>query len=176
MKKNKGKLELGFSLIEILIVVVIFATVGVIATQSTLLSLRGARKSSATTQVRENLEYAIAIIERQIHNARTISPCPIPGSQERNLTYIDQEGRSAGFFCVSVGSAGYVASSAASLGSLRRVTSDQVGITSCSFRCTQAGIGVPQSVDVTLTGQSRNTSNAEGSQVTMNAKIYLRTY
>lgn len=63
----------GYSLIEILIVIGIFAVLSVVSTQAVLLSLRGAKKSESIVNVKEELDYASDIISRQLQSALTIS-------------------------------------------------------------------------------------------------------
>lgn len=166
------KTRFGFSLIEILVVVSIFAILAAIATQTTVFSLRGARKSDSTIKVRENLNFALSIIERQLRNARAVSPCPGSSTPLFTLNYTDQYDIPTSFSCnniVPTGN-GYIASGAG------RLTNSDIAITQCYFVCSQSSTNLPPSVDVVLTGYNKLTGGAEGSLVTVDTKIMLRIY
>ena len=70
--KGKNDLNQGFSLVEILVVVVILGIL--IATGGSLLMniLGSTSKSRVFTEVRQNGQYAIGLMERQIRNARSL--------------------------------------------------------------------------------------------------------
>ncbi|OGM32389.1 hypothetical protein A3D00_04285 [Candidatus Woesebacteria bacterium RIFCSPHIGHO2_02_FULL_38_9] len=160
----------GFSLIEILVVIGIFALLGVITTQSLFLSLRGARKSDALGRVKQNLDYAVSIMERQLRNASKVSPCPNPVPQTR-IDYTDKEGNPAYFSCEGI-PAGFVASSSASV----KLTSSEILITKCSLTCVAASGNVLPHVLVNLTGKDAVTIGSEGAEATIKTQIFLRTY
>jgi prepilin-type N-terminal cleavage/methylation domain-containing protein len=156
----------GLSLIEILVVVAVFAILGVIATRSVLLTLRGTKKSESVVKVRENLNYALAVIERQLRNSESVA-CGQPGT----VNYKDSSGVDTYFFCENVGPAsGYIASGSA------RLTSSDITITACSFTCSPSDSSTLPSVTIFLIGQSVGTTGTEGSQVSVQTQIFLRTY
>ncbi len=93
---------LGLSLIEILVVVSIFAILGIIITRSVILTLQGSKKSESLIRVRENLDYAKSVIERQIRNADN-AECPNPDTTL--LNYTDQFGNKTSFSCTNIGQA-----------------------------------------------------------------------
>jgi len=74
----KTKTNSGLSLIEILIVITIFAVIGILSTRSVFLTLRGAKKSDSLVRVRENVNNALSVIERQIRNSEKVT-CPSTG-------------------------------------------------------------------------------------------------
>lgn len=164
MKNNKG-----ISLIEILVVVSIFAILGIITARSVLLTIQGSKKTESTVRVRENLSYAMGVIERNIRNANKISTCPNPSPSL--LTYVDTQGATTTFSCINIGSTnGYVASGSASL------TSSTVNVTACSFVCALGDSGKPPSVTVTIQAKDKSTSGAESSDVKVTNKVLLRNY
>lgn len=69
----KHRFHSGFSLIEILVVISIFAVIGILTTRSIFITLRSARKSDSLVRVRENVNYAMGIIERQIRTAESVN-------------------------------------------------------------------------------------------------------
>ena len=60
------KISRGFTLIEMLVVVFVFSIVGVMVTRSIQLTLRASRKSKAITEVQNNIDYAMNVIERRL--------------------------------------------------------------------------------------------------------------
>jgi prepilin-type N-terminal cleavage/methylation domain-containing protein len=159
----------GWSLIELLVVVAVFAIVALLTTQALVHSLRGSRKSEFIGRVRENLDFSLAVIERHLHSAQSIG-CP----NSETINYDDSEGVAASFTCVDIdgsgGDIGYIASSSA------RLTVDDVDVISCSFVCDPGEVGVPPSVTMSITAEDANALGAEGAQVTMDTKILLRIY
>lgn len=167
---KKGSLsyrQAGFSLLEILVVLVVFSFLGIIVAQSLLFTLRGTRKSETLDLVRENTEFAISVIERQLHNADTVFPCPNP--DDKVLDYFDEEGTAASFSCLNIGENGYIASGSG------RLTSETVSVTECSLVCSPGGAAPPK-VEVTLTAKTKGASGTEGASVTSATNIILRTY
>ena len=158
----------GISLIEMLIVVAIFAVLGVIISRVILTTLRGSSRSDNLVKVRDNLDYALSVMERQIRNAESVSPCP--NSDTTRIDFRDSNGIAAYFACTNVGAGGYVASGSA------RLTSDQVAITACSLTCSPAAGRVPTSVDISLEARGANQTGIERAVVTAATKIFLRTY
>jgi len=171
MKKNfhRERFTEGLSLIEILVVVTIFAILGIIVSSSLMLTLRGAKKSESLMKVRENLNYSLAVIERNIRGASTILDCT--NSDTKKITYLDQNKTSTSFFCVNTGAAGsYIASGSA------RLTSDSIKIVSCSFTCAHPDLSNPPSITIDLTVQDASGTGIESSVVSAKSQIYLRNY
>lgn len=159
------------SLIEILVVVTIFAVLGILVTQSVILTLQGSKKSESLVHVRENLNYSLSIIERQIRNAGSVTPCP--NSDTKIINYFDQNGVLGLFSCVNTGSNNsYIASGSAGL----RLTSDTVKITACSFVCTLRNGDNPSLVTINLTLKDAAASGIQSAEVSASTQIYLRNY
>lgn len=155
----------GISLFEVLIVVAVFAILGVLASRIIVLSLRGTSKSSSLVKVRENLDYALSVMERHIRNADSIISCP-----GNAFSYQDENGLTGNFSCMGSGSNGYVASASA------RLTNDLIGVTTCSFVCEDGTSTTPPSVTINLTGNDNTTGGIGSSTVTISTKIFLRSY
>lgn len=163
---KKAQNQSGYSLLEVLVVLVIFSLLAVISSTAILLAIRGARKSDASARVRENLDFTIATIERQVRNATSITNCG-PDS----VDFEDTDYNPASFSCQNIGQAdGYVASGSA------RLTANGVTVTACSFTCTGEQGSNPPSVSVDLTAKDRNISGAEGATFSVNTRVVLRTY
>lgn len=166
---NKKKQNSGMSLLEILVVITIFAILGIIVTRSVVLSIGGSRKSESVIKVRENLSYSLAIIERQIRNANSVSQCP--NADPTRIDYKDQNGNSAYFSCVNLdGTDPYIASGSA------RLTSDTIKITRCSFTCVAATSTNPALVDISLEAEDAGATGLQNATVSTATQIYLRNY
>lgn len=169
MEDGKWKIQQGMSLLEILVVVAIFAILGIITTQAVILTIGGSKKSESLVKVRENISYSMGVVERQIRNADSVTECPNPDSAI--LNYADADGSATSFTCTNIGSAdGYLASGSA------RLTSAEVNITSCLFSCTPGTSTNPSSVSVTLEAQDKNSTGVQSSKVSNSTQIYLRNY
>lgn len=156
-------------MIEILIVIGVFAVLGILSTRVILLSLQGSKKGDAQVKVRENLDYAVSVIERQLRNAGSVSPCP--NTDPLIVNYNDSNDISSSFSCLNMTSAGYVASGSA------RLTSEEVNVTACSFICTVGTQSTPPKVAIDIQAVDAGTGGSkEGSIVSISTEINLRTY
>ncbi len=163
MKKN----ESGFSLLEILVVLVVFSFLAIVVSQSLLFTLRGTKKSETISSVRENIDFAIAVMERQLHNADLVYPCPNP--DDKVLVFRDQNGKTVSFSCLNIGEEGYIASGSG------RLTNDTVAVTSCSLKCSPGG-NAPPTVEIELTGKASGAKGSEASVVSSATTVILRSY
>jgi prepilin-type N-terminal cleavage/methylation domain-containing protein len=155
----------GYTLVEMLVVVVVFAVIGLISSETIILTLRGTAKADAISKVRNNLDFAVGAMERQIRGAKLIQSC-----SNLSMTIVDQNDSLVTFACISPNVnhlPSYIASSSASL------TSSNITISSCSFTCTQATSTTPAQVTISVTGQDRQSQNAP---VSVTTQITLRTY
>jgi type II secretory pathway pseudopilin PulG len=166
LKIEDRKFTKGISLIEILIVVSIFAVVGVLVAQSVLYSVRSSRKSESLSHVRNNLDYAISIMERQLRNAESITTCS--GASVSKLDFYDSLGNATYFQCTG----GYIASGSATI----RLTSDEVELTSCSFTCNPGSADEPDSIFIKLTGKDATAQGVESAEFTAETQVLLRNY
>lgn len=175
IKKQKNRF--GFSLIEMLVVIAVFSILVVLISQGLAGSLRSTKKSESEISVKENLDFAISVIERQLHNAKAVdlTSCSSPST---SINYTDQYNNQTSFSCVvpSGATSSYLASGSAQL------TNTYIDVnTKCTqpiFTCSAGGVGVNDqpSVSITLTGKTVNTTGITGSMVTDTTKIFLRTY
>jgi hypothetical protein len=159
---RNSKFENGISLLEILVVVSIFAFLGILITRSVLLTIGGGKKSESLIGVRENLNYSLGIIERNLRNANSIVGC---GDSTSQISYTDSDGNFGTFSCGT----GYIASGSA------RLSNDAVSVTSCSITCASAS-GTPSSITISLEATSASASGLENSTVTATTQILLRNY
>lgn len=166
VKIKKLKNQKGYSLLEVLVVLVIFSLLAIVSSTAILLAIRGARKSDASARVRGNIDFAIATIERQIRNASSITSCV--GDQ---IDFEDPDYNPATFSCQNIGAAdGYVASGSA------RLTAEDVTVTGCQFTCVDAQGSNPPIVTIDLSARDKNTSGAESASFSISTQVVLRTY
>lgn len=161
------KIIKGLSLIEILIAISIFTVISLIATRSISLTLKGSKKSDSLVRVRENVNYSLSIIERQIRNSESIT-CPNPSTL--TLNYIAPVSVAASFSCQSIGPNGYIASGSG------RLTSSDISVTACSFTCTQIDSNNPPVVKISITASDNESLNVEKGEVTAQTEIIGRNY
>ena len=171
----KFQISNGYSLIELLVVLMVFSVLTVLVVQSLSLSLKGSRKSENITQVRENTEYAMNVMDRLLKGAKSVTSCT--GTQ---IIYFDNYDFETQFDClytVPYGTKGYIASGS---GAMRvRLTSSSVYIdctTNPVFTCPAPIPGVPPLVEISIDGRDANSTGEEGASVTSRTRILLRVY
>lgn len=169
--KSTSQMLNGFSLIEMLVVIGIFAVLGAVSSQALLLSLTSTRKADASTVVRQNLEFAVSVMERHLRGARSLVTTCTAGQTIQTVTYIDSWGYTNSFSC-NPPSQDYIASGSA------RLTSSQLTITSCSFTCTPGTNGAPPSIYIQATGRASSAgfSSTETTPTSVSARVTLRSY
>lgn len=171
MKKSytKSKTCRGYTLIEILVVIAVFGFISIVASQTIISTLRGTKKADSIARVRQNLDYAMGVMERQIRSAKAItSTCN--GSVSDNISFTDQYGNAVTFSCVGVNPYGDPSSIASSSASL---TGTDITISACSFVCTPSSQATPPSVMVGIT--AADTTN-QGTKISVTTQVTLRTY
>lgn len=163
----------GFSLIETLVVVALFAFIGIVVSQSTAVSLTGSRKAEASTRVRENLNSALGVIERQLRSAKSISSCT-----NTRVDFINEDGASSTISCNPSSNCTSTTQTYVYLNSstFRLTNTDSVCLTECQFTCTQASANVPYSVNVVLEGRSKNEIGVEDTTIRTGTSVNLRAY
>jgi prepilin-type N-terminal cleavage/methylation domain-containing protein len=164
----------GYSIIEMLIAIGVFAIVGVVVTSSLASSFKNSKKSNAISNVKTNVDYAMSTMERLLRNAQYINKTTdTPPSTATKIYYRDQFNRLTYFECIT-GSPNYIASGSATV----KLTSDQVIIDCASiFTYPVPDPGVPQIVEITLKGTDRSAgTTTEGATVTSKTRILLRYY
>lgn len=166
-KMEKSLNKSGFTLVEILVVIAIFAFLGILITRAVILTVGGSKKSESIVKVRENLDYSISIIERQIRNANSISECP--NSSNDRIDYIDKEGHASYFQCSNNNGIGYIASGSAQL------NHPDIDIKTCSLNCIKDVTTSPEVVTIYLEA-SDITSGAQAAPITVSTIISLRNY
>ena len=175
---QKTKERLGFSLIEMLIVVGIFSVLAIIITQTLASSLRSSKKSDNLGKVRENVEYAMNYIERSLRTAKRLDnelPDICDPADTNNLRFINSNNVSESFhWDNTLTHIKYYDAT----GNQRPITSNQIRIVAgTAFTCITGTGGEPDTVLVTITAQdSSTTTSAESVKYTATTRISLRNY
>lgn len=154
----------GFSLIEVLVVLGIFAVLTVLVSQSVLLTLRSARKSEAEVAVRSDLNYRLQLMQRQFQSASAITSC-----SDSEVDYIDTLGVSAKFKCTGTSPNISIASVSGALSV--SLDNPSIGITACNFICTGAALA-PTSITASLTGIYSKTQGIESATQNVSVTAY----
>jgi prepilin-type N-terminal cleavage/methylation domain-containing protein len=134
----------GYTIIELLIVIVLLASISITATTLLFTSLGGSGKASGLAVVKQSGDQAIQLIERQIRGAGSVS-CPAVNQ----LTITDSDGITATFEIVNDVAAGVdrVAYSGPVF-----ITSDELSASNFSCSLISTGIqGEPDVVEVQFT-------------------------
>lgn len=160
----------GFSLIEILVVIGLFALIGIVTSQAVLTTLKGSRVIDSEANIRQNVDYAMNIIERNLRNSKEITECPNT-TDPTKIDYVDPSGQDQSIFYVSSGDDRYVAVTSND----NRLTSNQVRVTNFSIICSPAIGNASAEVNVTITATDPNATSDEAATITTSNKVVLRT-
>ncbi len=128
----------GFTLIEILVVIGIFAIIVVVGSMSFFNLFKGSARTKAANLVKQDGEYTMGIMTKMIRNARNISDCRL-GMNEIEITSPD--GRTTTFSCFN----NPISSNSAKL------INDQLAVSDCNFDCHEGTHGEPEAVVINFT-------------------------
>jgi len=157
----------GFTLIEMLVVIGVFAVLAIIATQSVMLSVRGTRKAEATGKLRGNLEYALGVMERRLRMATGFDCSGNPDQVDFN----DELDGAVNYRCDITGNDDNIYYQGFSGGLLN---TDEIDLTACTITC-DVPIN-PREVTVTISAQEQNVSGAESARIDLSTNITLRNF
>lgn len=163
------KIKMGFSLIEMLVVVTLFALIGALVSQSTVVSLVSSRKSDASAKVRENLNYAYGVLERKLRGAQSVPTCN--GTTQSSINFLDEDGVQSSLSC-GLGNSITLTTPSGSM----NLTSQDVNIPVCEFTCSQPNTNLPPQIRVRISGRSAQITGVEDTTVTLDTSINLRVY
>lgn len=135
-KMQNAKFERGFTLVEMLAVIIVFVVVGSIMVSILVTSFRTSTKTDTLTQVRENGNYVMTQMAKTIRNARGLVapfPCVTPVVAS-TVTVLTPDQNQVTYDCTPPPSPtpGTIASNSASV-----LDTTAVSLVSCSFTCIQ---------------------------------------
>lgn len=171
-RTRQTKNYLGFSLIEMLVVVVIFAVVGTIVVQMFFSSLKGGSKSNVLAIVKQNGDYALTVMERMIRNSKKVEYCPVvpPDTDRKTLVISDYNGILTTFSC----SSNRIASSS---GQIYYLTSENVSVSCASlFDCSQFATDRKIGIEFTVSENVPGAKIEEKAQMGFKTTVTLRNY
>lgn len=170
MKKNTK----GFSLIEILIVLVILPVIAIISTQSLINVLSGQKKVESETQARRGIEQIFSYMQRNIFNAQNVT-CP----DTNNIIFQKDVSVSGKFSCTTNATSGGTMLFYEDItGGSVQINDDAVNVNKCIIQCiipppgstSQPGVAV--TIGVNIDGVESN----EGGSLELTRRFYTRSY
>lgn len=147
----------GFTLIEVLVVTGLLATIGILAANIFFATLKGGTKAKVVKEVKQNGDFAISTMERMIRNAYQIPSSSCTGASESFIAIVNPDYQTTTFACVwdSVNGVAKIASNGAALTS-KKVTLGSSCPGSLSFTCQKPDF-VPETVQISFTLSQKGT-------------------
>ncbi|MCL4354625.1 type II secretion system GspH family protein [Patescibacteria group bacterium] len=183
MKKIKKikNLQRGYTLIELLAVMVVMTAVGIIVSAILVSSLRGTTKTTVLNNIRQSGSYPIIQMSKMIEFSKSfdgvstdglsyITDCtiaavgattPTPTPKQYQFVKISTFDNSTIIFSCE-GNPLTIASNGASL-----INTEQVKVNSCSFSCTQNYVTQPPTIGIHFSLSKNVTSNFSEQDVTI---------
>lgn len=176
MVNNKLIINNGYTLIETLMVIFLFALIGTMSSSLFFSILKTTSKAEMQKEVKQNGDYALGYMERAIRNAREIKPCQ---SNSPTLSLVNLNGTTTTFLCLYENGVAKISSQINLTTS--PLTSKNVTLgTNCTsstliFSCNDQ---TPQSVSVSFTLSQINPSAKpeDTAQISFQTTIGLRNY
>lgn len=164
--------KLGFTLIELLVVVGVFSILGIMVVNLLFTTLKGSTKTTILTEVKQNGEYALSVMDRMVRNSRQILQNSNGQTCASSMTKLKIQNPDGGITEFSCGT--QIASVSASSAYL---TSNNVAASNCSFSCQQPS-GKPAVVTIQFSLSQAGTPPRPEEKATMNFQttITLRNY
>ena len=161
------KLKFGFTLIEILVAIGILAIIAVVGSNMFLTILKSTTKTKVLTEVKQEGDFALQVMERMIRNAQKITSDCSEGMT--SITIKNPDNEETIFAC----EADKISSNSASL------TSDQVVPVACRFDCLIGQEDVmPDQVTIGFSLEQAGTGVRQEEKATVNFEttVTLRNY
>lgn len=159
MKKKQG-----FTLIEVLMIVFIMGIVAVIGGNMLFSIMKGTSKAEITKEVKQNGDYAMAVMERLVRSAQN---CSSAGG----VTITNPDGRTTRFFCEAVSGVTRIASNSGVF-----LTGDNVTASNCIFSCDSTKTPPIVSISFDLSQKGTDLRPEEKAQIHFQRTVSLRTY
>lgn len=131
IKDPRSKIhEKGFSILELIIYIAIFAVISTVAVDMTLSLNTGWTKSKVESEVQQNLRFAMETIAQNIQRANAVTVPPVSASGSSLM--LTSDGQTIQFFLTGTTLQKQVGASPA-----ENITSDKVKVTYLNFRTLQ---------------------------------------
>lgn len=167
-----NKRNQGFSLLEILVVIMITAIVVTVLSGMFFSILKGSTKSRIMAEIKQNGSYALNVMERMIRNAKSVMADP---TNDQKITIIGQDNMPTVFECTADGK---IASISAQF-SGQLIDSTRVKVAECKFGVTPGELGrTPSAISINFTLSQAGTSGRieEMSTMAFTSQVVLRNY
>jgi prepilin-type N-terminal cleavage/methylation domain-containing protein len=172
--KFKASSSRGYTLVEMLAVIVVFSIIGGIISAIFASSLRGSNKANITNEVRQNGNYALIQMSRMITYARSFDGISEDGISYKADCYVDMvgldttttiptayhyvkvsdfQGGQTIFACNGQGQS-EISSNSASL-----INNQIVKVDSCQFSCSQPSIAASPTIKISFTLSQKSDTN-----------------
>lgn len=172
---KKSKFDKGYTLIELLAVMLIMITVGLIIATILVSSLRGSNKTNTVNTLRQNGNYAILQISKMLEFAQSFggvssdgstytSSCTSPTTQYKYIKITSFDNGNTVFFC-DVSNSKISSISASFNGSI--VNPNDVNLSQCYFTCSR-NISVPPTIGINFTLTQKGSSGLFEKKETIN--------
>lgn len=160
---KSSKLQKGYTLIELLAVMIIMITVGLIIAVILVSSLRGSSKTNTIDTIRQNGNYTILQISKMLEFAQSFggvstsgstytSDCTSPTTQYSYIKITSFDNGTTTFFCDLSNSK--ISSISASLNA-SLINSNEVTLSQCFFTCSR-NVTVPPTIGINFTLSQKN--------------------
>lgn len=190
IKDQKSKLykdarnSAGFTLVEILVVMIVLIFLGAIIGSIIMSVLRGTNKTNTLTMVRQNGSYAISQISKMLRNAKNFEGVSIDGAGGSYITncvssteykYMKIKSFDEGVTTFSCAGSPLKISS----GSAELLDTSAVIVDECYFRCTVSGVSDYPRIDIYFSLRANSSSllperKASESAILFNTTVNLR--
>lgn len=172
----------GYTLIELLAVMIIMITVGVIVAAILVSSLRGSSKTNTIDTVRKNGNYTILQISKMLEFAQSFggiydsqtstykTDCANPSVHSSSIKIVSFDNQQTIFSCNMSANPPTIASNSSTL-----INTNEVSLTSCYFTCSR-NITVPPTIGInlTLSQKASNTTFEKSQTISFQTSVILR--
>ncbi len=174
MFKTRESVDLrkGFSLIEMLVVTGVLAVVAAVGSIMFLGILRGANKTKIMTEVKQNGEYVLSVMERTIRDGRVVTATAYSPTPTTEIRVISADGTTQNIFACDPLVLRITMNG-------NPLTSDLLKLDSCNiFTVTQGATNQPDQVaiDFTLSQAAVSTRPEDIASAKFKTTVTLRNY
>jgi prepilin-type N-terminal cleavage/methylation domain-containing protein len=168
MRKIISFTHKGYTLIELIAVVAVFGVVGIIIVSLLFTLLRGSRKADLLTAVRQEGDFTLSQIVRNVRYGQLDSPvsCSSPVTAQSITVTSGVDGGQTTYSCPA-NQTSPISSNSAAL-----TDNNSVAVTNCSFTCQDPLVGSPPVITIQFT---LSPSNGEGAFTENNATVQFDT-